>query len=167
MSEYMSVERNAPSEPQASVVLVAALRLDALSQTFGPKGLTLTLVAPEESIPGSYWGESEAGLIQSTLYLRADTPVHSVLHEASHYLCMDAVHRDTLHTDAGSSDAEENAVCYLQCLLADEIDGYSRERCFSDMDAWGYTFVLGTARAWFERDSDDARAWLVDRHLMP
>jgi hypothetical protein len=29
------------------------------------------------------------------------------------------------------------------------------------MDAWGYTFRLGSARAWFETDADDARAWLL------
>jgi hypothetical protein len=28
------------------------------------------------------------------------------------------------------------------------------------MDAWGYTFRLGSARAWFERDATDACIWL-------
>jgi len=31
----------------------------------------------------------------------------------------------------------------------------------------GYTFRLGSARAWFERDAEDARAWLVKRNLLP
>ena len=44
-------------------------------------GLTLRLVPPEEPIPGSYWGESEAGLKGATLFARLDTPLHSVLHE--------------------------------------------------------------------------------------
>jgi len=35
----------------------------------------------------------------------------------------------------------------------------------SDMDAWGYTFRLGSALAWFEHDADDARAWLRARGL--
>ena len=53
-------------------------------------GLTLARVADDTPIPGSYWGESEAGLIGQVIYARADTPVHSVLHEACHVLCMDA-----------------------------------------------------------------------------
>jgi len=35
-----------------------------------------------------------------------------------------------------------------------------------DMDAWGYTFRLGSTRAWFERDAEDARAWLAARGLL-
>jgi hypothetical protein len=34
------------------------------------------------------------------------------------------------------------------------------------MDAWGYTFRLGSARAWFERDAEDARTWLAARGLV-
>lgn len=134
--------------------------LEALRALFAPADLKLVLLAPDAPITGSYWGESEAGLVGDALYLRPDTPVHSVLHEGSHYLCMDPARRASLHTDAGGVDTEEHAVCYLQCVLADQLPGYSRERCFADMDAWGYTFVLGSARAWFERDSDDAQAWL-------
>jgi hypothetical protein len=29
------------------------------------------------------------------------------------------------------------------------------------MDAWGYSFRLGSTAAWFERDAEDARAWLL------
>jgi hypothetical protein len=35
-----------------------------------------------------------------------------------------------------------------------------RERMFSDMDEWGYSFRLGSSRAWFERDAEDAVDWL-------
>ena len=35
----------------------------ALAVVLSRYGLTLSLTAPEEVIPGSYWGESEAGLI--------------------------------------------------------------------------------------------------------
>ena len=31
---------------------------------------------------------------------------------------------------------------------------------FSDMDAWGYSFRLGSSRAWFEQDAEDAVEWL-------
>ena len=35
-----------------------------------------------------------------------------------------------------------------------------RERMFADMDTWGYTFRLGSARAWFNEDAADACIWL-------
>src|SRR3546814_6062699 len=37
--------------------------------------LDLQAVADSERIPGSYWGECEAGLIGNTVYARADTPI--------------------------------------------------------------------------------------------
>jgi hypothetical protein len=129
-------------------------------------GLRLEIVAAGKDIPGSYWGESEAGLIGRRILARADTPLHSVLHETCHYICMDRSRRDAVDTDAGGDYAEENAVCYLQVLLADHIGGFDRQRMFSDMDRWGYTFRLGSARAWFENDADDALDWLMTRELI-
>lgn len=123
-------------------------------------GIALRRVADGAEIPASYWGAPEAGVIGTTLYARADTPVHSLLHTAAHILCMDETRRARLHTDCGGSELEEAAVCYLQCLLADSLAGYSRQRLFADMDAWGYSFRLGSARAWFEQDAEDARAYL-------
>jgi hypothetical protein len=123
-------------------------------------GLRLMLAAPHEDIPGSYWGDSEAGLKSDMLYARLDTPVHSVLHEASHYVCMTPERRAGLERDAGGDDAEESAVCYLQILLAEGLPGVGRERLMKDMDDWGYSFRLGSTRAWFEGDAQDAREWL-------
>ena len=123
-------------------------------------GLDLRLVDAGAAIPGSYWGESEAGLQGSTLLARIDTPLHSILHEAAHFICMNPERRVGLDRDAGGDDAEEHAVCYLQVLLADRIRGFGRERAWSDMDAWGYSFRLGATRTWFEQDSAGARAWL-------
>lgn len=123
-------------------------------------GIALDIVADDQDIPASYWGAPEAGVIGNRLYVRADTPLHSVLHTACHIVCMTPERRAALHTDCGGSDLEEAAVCYLQCLLADAISGYGRDRLFADIDAWGYSFRLGSARAWFEQDADDAR-----RHL--
>jgi hypothetical protein len=74
--------------------------------------------------------------------------------------------RTGLDTDAGGDFAEENAVCYLQILLADAVPGFGRERSLADMDAWGYTFRLGSARAWFEQDAQDAREWLTTEGLI-
>lgn len=126
-------------------------------------GLDLALVAPEEEIPASYWGDTEAGLRGDRLYARLDTPVHSVLHEASHYLCMTPERRSGLDRDAGGDDLEESAVCYLQILLAGELRDVGRDRLIADMDAWGYSFRLGSTRTWFEQDAEDARQWL-ERH---
>lgn len=113
-------------------------------------------------IPGSYWGAPEAGLVGTCVHVRADTPLHSALHEAAHLICMDGGRRARLHTDAGGDYAEEDAVCYLQILLAQALGVAARDLC-ADMDAWGYTFRLGSAYAWFTRDAADARAWLL-RH---
>lgn len=151
---------------EASVMPVREPGITALRAVFAPFGLKVETVAPGADIPGSYWGEPEAGLIGDCLWLRDDTPVHSALHEGSHFLLMDAGRRASLHTDAGGADVEEHAVCYLQCRLASRVAGYSRERCFADMDAWGYTFVLGSAQAWYERDSDDAQAFLEARGML-
>lgn len=124
-------------------------------------GLDLSLVAPGEEIPGSYWGDSEAGLRGERLFARLDTPVHSILHEAAHYICMSPERRAGLDRDAGGDDLEESAVCYLQVLLAAELPAVGRARMLIDMDSWGYSFRLGSTRAWFERDAEDARAWLA------
>ena len=148
------------------MLLLNAIDRLALALLLNRFGLELTLTAPDEVIPGSYWGESEAGLRAERLYARLDTPVHSVLHEASHFICMTPERRAGLERDAGGDDAEESAVCYLQVLLARELPGVGPERLFADMDAWGYSFRLGNTRAWFERDAQDARDWLVQHAVL-
>jgi len=139
---------------------------EALAKLLARHGLELVEVPDGAEIPGSYWGESEAGLIGARLYVRSDTPLHSALHEACHFICMDDARRATLERDAGGDYDEENAVCYLQILLADEFPGVGRQQMCRDMDAWGYTFRLGSAWAWFENDADDAREWLQRRGLL-
>ena len=130
-------------------------------------GLRLAEVADGEPIPGSYWGEPEAGIIACDVYVRDDTPVHSMLHESCHLIVLPPERRAQVHTDATDSVPEEDASCYLQILLADALPGVGRDRLMADMDAWGYSFRLGSTRAWFERDADDARAWLEARGLLP
>jgi hypothetical protein len=129
-------------------------------------GLDLRLVPATEPIPGSYWGESEAGLKGSCLFARIDTPLHSLLHEAAHYICMSPERRVGLNRDAGGDDVEECAVCYLQILMADAVSGAARQQIYADMDQWGYSFRLGSTAAWFEQDAADARSWLVERGVI-
>lgn len=150
----------------ASVMRLAGADRLALAALLARYGLELVLLAPEEEIPGSYWGESEAGLRGSRLFARADTPVHSVLHEAGHFVCMSPERRVDLDRDAGGDDLEETAVCYLQILLAGFVPGMGSERLCADMDDWGYSFRLGSARAWFRDDAQDARDWLARKGVI-
>lgn len=128
--------------------------------------LALTQVEDSLAIPGSFWGECEAGVIGHCVYARFDTPVHSLLHEASHLIVMPEEKRSNIHTDASDSVAEEDAVCILQALLADKLTGVGRERIWTDMDTWGYTFRLGSAKAYFENDANEAFAFLFVRRLI-
>jgi hypothetical protein len=148
------------------MVLLSGTDRVAVAQLLGAYQLQLELVPAGERIPGSYWGEAEAGLRGERLYARLDTPLHSVLHEAAHYVCMTPERRAGLDRDAGGDDAEECAVCYLQILLADGLRYGGRERAFADMDAWGYSFRLGSTRAWFEQDAQDACEWLLTHGLI-
>jgi len=128
--------------------------------------LTLHFLEKNQPICGSFWGDSEAGLIDNKVYVRSDTPIHSLLHETCHYICMDESRRQKLNTNAEGDYDEENAVCYLQILLANDISEFSSKRMMQDMDSWGYTFRLGSAQAWFENDAEDALAWLQNKHLL-
>ena len=118
------------------------------------------------AISGSFWGDSEAGIIGRKVYVRPDTPIHSMLHEASHVICMTADRRMGLDRDAGGDDLEESAVCYLQVVLADYIEGVGRARLMRDMDAWGYSFRLGNTRDWFQSDAEDALEFLKNHGLL-
>lgn len=128
--------------------------------------LELIQVEDGQTIPGSFWGECEAGVIGHSVYARLDTPVHSLLHEAGHLIVLPEEKRAEIHTDATDSIAEEDAVCVLQAILGDELPGVGRERIWADMDEWGYTFRLGSAKAYFENDAGDAFAFLAARGLI-
>ena len=155
------------ARPEAADVLrVGADPPASLVELTRRYGVQLVQCAADVAPPGSYWGESEAGLRGNVLYVRADTPLHSLLHELSHFVCMSPARRVALDRDAGGDDDEESAVCYLQILLADALPMLGRARMLSDMDTWGYTFRLGEARRWFEEDAADARRWLRERGLI-
>lgn len=148
------------------MVVVSEVSETGAAKLLARFGLELGLVASAAPIPGSYWGEPEAGLVGNRLFARGDTPLHSVLHEAGHYVCMSQRRRSRLDRDAGGDDLEESGVCYFQVLLSDALPEMGRERMFRDMDAWGYSFRLGSTRQWFEEDAEDARAWLRERRLI-
>ena len=147
------------------MLTLSDIDFDATAALLARYGLALRRVADGEAIPGSYWGECEAGLIGSDVYARGDTPVHSLLHEAAHLIVLPPDRRAAVHTDATDSIEEEDAVCVLQALLGDALPDVGRERVLADMDGWGYTFRLGSARAYFEHDSDSAWRWLHEREL--
>ena len=129
-------------------------------------GLELRIVGEGSPIPGSYWGEPEAGLVGHAVFARPDTPVHSLLHEAAHLIVIDPARRRSVHTDATDSVEVEDAVCVLQSLLGDALPGVGAQRVLADMDAWGYTFRLGSAAAYVGEDADDAWQWLATRGLV-
>jgi hypothetical protein len=148
------------------VLTCAALPANALQQLLTPYDHEVVWIDNSEILPGSFWGDPEAGLIANRLYVRPSTPVQSALDEACHYICMDSARRRQLDTDVGGGYDEENGVCYLQILLAEHLPGMTAARMMQDMDAWGYSFRLGSTRAWYEQDADDARDWLILHQLI-
>lgn len=138
----------------------------SLQKLLSPYGIEIKMLADQVTIPGSFFGEREAGLIGNQLLIRSDTPIHSALHESGHFICMDNKRRNALDTDAAGDYDEENGVCYLQILLSEFLPEMGKFRMMQDMDSWGYSFRLGTAQAWFERDAEDAFAWLLKYQII-
>ena len=169
MTESSDLEqRSAEEQAQQERLVKRCGQVDrgALRHMLEKFGLRLHVHEPDACIPGSYWGEPEAGIQGFDVHIRDDTPVHSLLHEAGHVICMDAERRANFDTEAGGEDVEENGVCYLQILLADYLPGVGRDRLMLDMDRWGYSFRMGSTRLWFEQDADDARLWLIEHGLV-
>jgi len=148
------------------VLCIGSLDLQEVGELLGRYGIELQLQPDTADITASFWGAPEAGIVGNRVYVRADTPVHSMLHESAHIICMTGDRRDQLDCDAGGSDIEEAAVCYLQIILADFIADVGRYRLMQDMDTWGYSFRLGSTRRWFESDATDARRWLRQYGLL-
>ena len=161
-----SVGATEVATPVAPTLLLRDISAADVSALLARYGLRLELVADGEPIPGSYWGEPEAGLVGCTVHARNDTPVHSLLHEAAHLVVMPPERRAAVHTDATDSVAEEDAACVLQSLLGEALPGVGAARILADMDAWGYTFRLGSAAAYVERDAGEAWAWLLHAGLV-
>ena len=156
----------APPTVPSQVLLLRDIAFADVAALLARYGLQLQHISDDAPIPGSYWGEPEAGLVGDTVFARDDTPVHSLLHEAAHLIVLPPDRRAAVHTDATDSLAEEDAVCVLQSLLGDAIPGVGGARVLADMDAWGYTFRLGSARAYVEHDACAAWTWLQQRALV-
>lgn len=156
------------SSPASKLAILSCtdIGVDAVRRLLDHYGVTVEWQSAGSPITASFWGEPEAGIIGQRVFVRPDTPVHSLLHELCHIICMTSDRRDSLDGDAGSDDLEEAAVCYLQLVLADYMPGVGRHRLMRDMDTWGYSFRRGTTARWFEEDADDARAWLIDEGLL-
>lgn len=154
------------SAAEPKVTRLANIDLADVQRLLARFGLRFSPVEKGVPIPGSFWGDDEAGIIGTTVYARPDTPVHSLLHEAGHLIVLPPERRADIHTDATDSVDEEDATCYLQIILADQLPGVGRTQLMLDMDAWGYTYRLGSTQAWFEQDAENARAWLIARGLL-
>ncbi|NNC57347.1 MAG: hypothetical protein HKO12_07290 [Woeseiaceae bacterium] len=150
----------------SKVLTVADVHRGELVALLGQYTLELIVQDDGEPITGSFWGDSEAGVVATTVYVRGDTPIHSLLHETCHLICMTQERRERLDRDAGGDDLEEASVCYLQIVLADCLSGVGRHRVMRDMDSWGYSFRLGSTEKWFLKDAEDAREFLINQRLL-
>ena len=148
------------------MLLVSDLTLDSVAQLLAKYDLSIELIPAKQTINGSFWGEPEAGVIGDRVFVRGDTPVHSLLHETCHIACMAPNRRQMPEGDAGGDDLEECAVCYLQIVLADELSGAGKEQLMQDMDDWEYSFRLGSTRRCFDEDAADAQSWLKNQGLL-
>ncbi len=142
------------------------LNSDSIKELLSHYGIQINCSESGAEIPHSFWGTPEAGRKNNRLYIREDTPIHSILHESCHYICMPADQRTDAHSDAKGTVKEENASCYLQILLSDHIDGYDRYQQMQDMDDWGYSFRLGSAHAWFTQDAEEVCQWLQKHQII-
>ncbi len=149
-----------------AVLLVGDISRTTVSAFLSGYGLTAEWVSDDSPITASFWGDPEAGIVGRTVFVRSDTPVHSMLHEVCHIICMTEQRRNQLDRDAGGDAAEESAVCYLQVVLADQLAGVGRSRLMQDMDSWGYSFRLGSTNRWFAEDAEDAQSWLFEKGLL-
>ncbi len=144
------------------VLLVGDVESAAIDHLAGCYGLTAERINDGEAITGSFWGEPEAGIKGLSVFVRSDTPIHSMLHEISHIICMCSERRRHLDRNAGSDDLEESAVCYLQIILADFVPGVGRARTkttgsATDRPVWSFRNHKHT------RSATQARTTVFDR----
>ena len=147
-----------------TVLQVSDVESDIVDQFLGRYGITLEVVPDAAPITASFWGEPEAGIVGRQVFVRGDPPVHSMLHEACHIICMSAERRDSLYRDAGGNDLEESAVCYLQVVLADSMVGVGRARlmCLS-CEFWGEYNTISIITGWFGKRILIKESTIIDK----
>lgn len=145
---------------------LADVPISTLEAFIGRYNLKLEVVPPQFAIPFSFWGSPEAGRKLNVLYARSDTPIHSLLHESAHYVCMTESRRNSPAIHAYGTTLEESACCYLQLLWSKHLPPFTIEQHLLDMDHWGYSFRLGSADAWYHQDAEDAQQWLLEHDII-
>ena len=75
--------QTAPRALDSGVTLIADLREAEIRDLLSAYGARLVMMPCGRDIPGSYWGDSEAGLIESDVFVRTDTPAHRKILEES------------------------------------------------------------------------------------
>jgi len=75
------LKSNHKTETNDDVLRLADVGLAPVVGLLANYGLVVKTVTADSEIPGSFWGDEEAGLIGNELLVRADTPLHSILHE--------------------------------------------------------------------------------------
>ena len=155
-----------PAANDSAVLSVADRDISDIRGLLQRYGIEINLLRDDAEITASFWGAPEAGIVGKRVYVRGDTPMHSLLHECAHIICMTTQRREALNRDAGGDDIEEAGVCYLQIVLSDYLANVGRDRLMRDMDAWGYSFRLGATDRWFDSDADDVRNWLEFHGLL-
>ena len=99
----------------SSVMRIADLAPGVVDNFLARFGLAINIIDDGQQIPASFWGDSEAGVRGKIVFVRRDTPVHSLLHETCHIVCMDDARRSELHRDAGGDDLEDQMCRYRAC----------------------------------------------------
>ena len=89
------------------MLFVSDLALDTIAGLLRKYGLSINRIPDGHSINGSYWGEPEAGVVRDRVFVRGDTPIHFLLHETCHVICMTRERRTKLKGDASGDDLEE------------------------------------------------------------
>ena len=77
------------ADPATDLVVTRCsdLGAEAVSQLLRRYDVALEWQSAGSPIRGSFWGEPEAGIVGQRIFVRPDTPVHSMLHELCHIIC--------------------------------------------------------------------------------
>ena len=105
-------------------------------------------------------------MIGARVYARLDTPVHSVLHESAHFICMTPERRAGLTPMRAATMGKRTPCATCRSCWPDRLPNVGQDRICRDMDDWGYSFRLGSAAKWFAEDAEDTRRWLIGHGLI-